>query len=96
MESAVNKVCGGVELVSDRRATTKRGTQKKRCLTCKIFRRLSVAEAAAGFLRFKIRHFFIQNVYLSIWQGYNVLEGPKFQYKPSKPNTFLVMGKKTT
>ena len=60
MESAVNKVCGGVELVSDRRATTKRGTQKKRCLTCKIFRRLSVAEAAAaaGFLRFKIWLYF--------------------------------------
>ena len=63
MESAVNKVCGGVELVSDRRATTKRGTQKKRCLTCNIFRRLSVAEAAAaaGFLRFKIRHFLFYN-----------------------------------
>ena len=30
MESAVNKVCGGVELVSDRRATRKRGTQKNR------------------------------------------------------------------
>ena len=60
MELAVNKVCGGVELVSDRRATTKRGTQKKRCLICKIFRRLSVAEAAgdAGFLRFKIWLYF--------------------------------------
>ena len=30
MESAVNKVCGGVELVSDRRATRKRGVTRKR------------------------------------------------------------------
>ena len=38
---------------------------------------------------------FFQNVYLSILQGYNLLGGPKFQYKSSKTNTFLVTGKTT-
>ena len=38
MESAVNKVCGGVELVSDRRATRKRGTQKNRRLIAQVLK----------------------------------------------------------
>ena len=47
------------------------------------------------FLDFLDFGFFFKNVYLSIWQGYNMLRGQKFQYKSSKTNTILVTGKTT-